>query len=93
MSQVYYHHQRREAEGKKPFTVAFRRDGDTVSFGFAYCSPRDNFSKKRGRLISEGRLQKNPITVPTSEIGTDVNSIKNLIAYAIENHTNLTDID
>ena len=34
-------------------------DGErVVSWGVALCSPKDNFSKKIGRAIAEGRLQK-----------------------------------
>jgi hypothetical protein len=36
--------------------------------GLAFCSPRDQFSRKKGRLIAEGRLDKHGgITIPLVE--------------------------
>jgi len=31
--------------------------------GLSFCSPKDNFSKEKGRLIALGRAEKCPITV------------------------------
>ncbi len=36
-------------------------DAEVVLVGFAMCSPKDQFSKKRGRQIACGRLDKDPI--------------------------------
>ena len=89
-NRVMFHHQRREAEGKKPFTVAFRRNGNHVDFAFAYCSPRDNFNRKLGRMIAEGRLNKHPISVPAATINGNIESVHTLIQFAINEHTELT---
>lgn len=45
------------------FTAAISIEGALVRVAFAFCSPKDNFSKKKGRLISTGRLNagKHPI--------------------------------
>lgn len=40
-----------------------------VYFGLAYCSPKDQFRKAKGRLIAEGRMLKHcnyPLVVPTN---------------------------
>ena len=31
-------------------------DTESIKVAFAFCSPKDQFSRKRGRLISTGRL-------------------------------------
>jgi hypothetical protein len=33
---------------------------DLIYVGLAFCSPRDQFSRAKGRRIAEGRLEKNP---------------------------------
>ena len=33
-------------------------DGEIVAEGMAFCSLKDQFSRKKGRLISEGRARK-----------------------------------
>ena len=38
-------------------TAAIAVDGDAARFGLAFCVPGDQFSRKRGRVISEGRLR------------------------------------
>lgn len=37
-------------------TAAIRADDKEAEIGLAFCSPEDQFSRKRGRLIAEGRL-------------------------------------
>jgi hypothetical protein len=35
-------------------------DFDMIHVGLAFCSPRDQFSRAKGRRIATGRLVKNP---------------------------------
>jgi len=48
-------------------------ESTTMKFGVARCSKKDQFSKKKGRLISEGRATKSPIfilkTPPETKLG------------------------
>lgn len=48
----------RHPKEKAVMTVAARvnEDEDVVRFGFAFCSPKDNFSKKVGRTKALGRV-------------------------------------
>lgn len=39
-------------------TIAIIKDGDWVNVGFSECSIKDTFSRKKGRLIALGRVQK-----------------------------------
>lgn len=39
-------------------TVSLSLNGFPVAYGDAWCSPRDNFNKKIGRLIALGRAVK-----------------------------------
>lgn len=41
-----------------------------VTVGVAFCSPRDQYSRKRGAVISTGRLQTHPITFLLAEVPT-----------------------
>jgi hypothetical protein len=69
---VYYVHLRTEGAGA--VTFALREDGDVpgvfvagggraYQVGWACCSPRDQISLPRGRLIALGRLNTRPLTV------------------------------
>lgn len=46
--------------GEKPVSVTFavHETANNIFVAMALCSPKDQFSKKRGRLISYGRLMK-----------------------------------
>lgn len=46
-----------ELDVKGGKTVAFEVEGDFIRFAVANCSPKDNFCRRTGRLISEGRLK------------------------------------
>ena len=39
------------------FTVAYRELEDGVEYSVATCSTRDNYNKKLGRTIAQGRLE------------------------------------
>jgi hypothetical protein len=41
-------------------TVAYRTVGTDLEYAVAFTSPRDNFSRKIGRQIAEGRLRAAP---------------------------------
>jgi hypothetical protein len=45
-------------DGHPVATVAYERDGQDLRYGVAVCSTRDQFSKAKGRLIAEGRMNK-----------------------------------
>jgi hypothetical protein len=48
---------------KRILTIARRVDPENgeTSIGFAVCSPKDNFNKKKGREIAEGRMREAPL--------------------------------
>jgi hypothetical protein len=48
---------------KTRITVAYRTVGNDIEYGLAFTSPRDNFSRKIGRAIAEGRLDKAPFRI------------------------------
>lgn len=39
-------------------TIALQANGSLIEVGVAFCSPRDQFCKRFGRAIAEGRMQK-----------------------------------
>lgn len=43
--------------GKGRVTAAIEVEGQTASVGLAFCSPKDQFERRRGRLIAGGRLK------------------------------------
>ena len=44
--------------GKGGLTICYQVDGDEVHYAEAQCHMKDNFSRRKGRLISSGRLHK-----------------------------------
>ncbi len=44
--------------------AAFYNDESNYYVGFALCSPKDNFCRKKGRVIAIGRLNKKPLWFP-----------------------------
>lgn len=44
-------------------TVAFQVEEKIAKVALAFCSPRDQFSRARGRLISEGRLKADKVAL------------------------------
>ena len=61
----------------KTEAVSRSRGAEVAYIGLAWCSPVDQFSRKRGRLISAGRLRKNKhffrlVLDPTKKLGEQV---------------------
>lgn len=54
-----------ETEDGRRFTVAgvYEKTTSEVKFGVAICGPRDQFARKVGRAIAEGRAKKHPTLV------------------------------
>lgn len=48
-------------------TLAILKKSHNYHLGWAFCSPRDQFSKKMGRTIASGRLAKRPLIAETKE--------------------------
>lgn len=61
---IKFSYHRNPKNPKRVLTLARRLVKDEnstyVELGFALCSPKDIFSKERGRQIAIGRLEKNP---------------------------------
>ena len=59
-TRVRFIHRRPTIDGKITnsggCTVAYREVDDGIEYAVAYCSPRDNFSRKIGRAKAGGRL-------------------------------------
>lgn len=52
----FYIHPFIEGGGRATIAVEVIRETGMVMYGVAWCSPKDQFSKKKGRLIADGRL-------------------------------------
>jgi hypothetical protein len=75
----------------RDLTVAYRLANNSiqVEFAFAICSPKDQFNKKIGRTIAEGRLNSQRWTV-FSDIETETPGI---IANQDMHHSILGNLD
>jgi hypothetical protein len=51
---MIYKHYRTEKHGC--VSVAFQSTDGVAEIGVSWCSPKDKFNRKKGRLIAEGRL-------------------------------------
>jgi len=58
----------------------------TVKFGVAICGPQDNFARKLGRTIAEGRAQKHPTLIKHIKysLSDDKEGFKNLNKLGFE---------
>ena len=84
MNETVYQHM---SLGTGKATVAIRVDEDTPSHrvarvGLATCSPKDQFSRKRGRAIAEGRLQARKFFMQLTV--ADGTNVKQEVAKAIK---------
>lgn len=61
-------------EPRKNITVAYKFDDENqcLVFNFAKCSPRDNFTRERGRTVASGRLLAQSTKHPNSCVGYDL---------------------
>lgn len=59
---------------RKNITIAYKFDDENkaVVFNFAKCSPRDNFTRERGRTVASGRLLSQSTKHPNSVVGYDL---------------------
>ena len=59
---------------RKNITVAYKFDDENkaIVFNFAKCSPRDNFTRERGRTVASGRLLGQSAVHPNSVVGYDL---------------------
>jgi hypothetical protein len=60
-TKMYFFHGKTK-DGKR-FTICGTENGGTIIISGALCSYRDSFSRKIGRYISQGRLEKMKNTV------------------------------
>lgn len=58
------HFRDRTASKGGALTIASQLSTTEVMYGFAFCSPRDNFDRKIGVRLAVSRLQTNPLVVP-----------------------------
>ena len=87
---IYYEH---IPLGGGRATVAIRLvDESTVNVGLALCSPKDQFSRRRGRIIAGGRLNKGKLYLSTLEIDPD-ESIKVQVRDAVAKSAEDKDFD
>lgn len=48
-------------------TIAYEHQTNGVKFGFAFCSPRDPFSRRIGNQIASGRMACYPVEISTAQ--------------------------
>ena len=83
----YFYH--RPDYSKFAVTVAYRRNlaENAVEFGAAFCRKSDQFNKKRGRMIAEGRLAATPaaVALPSAPDGVPRYDVHSMILSFLEN--------
>ena len=60
LGQIQRHNKSLELPTAVAATMCYFEDDDRnrLAVGYAFCSQKDQFSKKRGRMIAEGRARK-----------------------------------
>ena len=76
---IFYVGDKSGIDKKGVLTIATQvnEDGKTFRVGFAFCSPKDRFSKKVGRAAAIGRLQNETLLVRFAGSMTDIGQINN----------------
>jgi len=77
---------REEVKTNRDITLAGVRVGDNLQIAGTKCNPKEQFEKKRARMIAEGRAEKKPIMIIPIDnlkdkevIGLFVNQCKEII--------------
>ena len=68
---IRYRHLRTKDSGCVTVCAIMNEEGSgkfPIRLGFAFCSPRDQFSKKLGRIKSYGRAQSGTQSLPVCEL-------------------------
>lgn len=63
MNRVFFMHG--EADRGNRYTLAAALNGDQLKVGLSICSSKDQFNRKKGRLIAAGRAEVRPIVIET----------------------------
>lgn len=63
MHQPFFFHRNQGYEKKATFAGVINSEDNQLRIGLSVCSSKDNFCKKIGRLIAEGRAGKKPVTI------------------------------
>lgn len=75
----------------RDLTVAYQIYSDDVTsiihWGYAVCSSKDQFNKKIGRAISEGRLMKHPGIIEENKI-FDNKEVQNILVETLDAYFN-----
>ena len=58
--QPFFYHRNKTGQKKATFAGVVNEEDNQLRIGLSICNPKDNFCKKIGRLIAEGRACKKP---------------------------------
>jgi hypothetical protein len=87
MKTLYFHS---DNKSQKRVTVAGVVVDNTLRIGVSICAPKDMFTKKKGRLISEGRASKRGSETKIIPLNADSNPGKLFVEEAKTICSNLT---
>jgi hypothetical protein len=76
MGTIFFH--TKPEKNKRRATFAGIIEGKIIKVGISVCSHKDNFQKKLGRIIAEGRARKNP----TCELHYEEFPIKTFLEFS-----------
>lgn len=75
---VFFGYGESESNPKERFTIAMVPTGiNTCSVGIAICSEKDQFNKKIGRTMAEGRANKRPYKMI---VGVDTTTVEGMLS-------------
>lgn len=87
MITYYFHTSPTMVEGKrrrKTIAGVLNEDSNQLLLAFSECSKKDQFSRKRGRIIAQGRALKNPHLV-VNLTSTDKKEVREVfLRHALE---------